>query len=129
MLKLLQDTQLQPHIKYTEIIQCRGHEIPYQSRNDNIYLCYIPGAGGNSPVHNRHLIIKVNVRLGVFEFLKLYQLSKANLLTSAPLTPVQVLTFSCPSQWHNSHVLQVYLCHIFFLHELISSQIRTQNKN
>ena len=44
MVKLLQDVQLQLHIKYTEIIQCRGHKTLYQSRN-SIYLHHITVGG------------------------------------------------------------------------------------
>lgn len=36
MLKLLEDIKMLPHIKYREIIQCRGHKIPFQSKNNNI---------------------------------------------------------------------------------------------
>lgn len=79
MLKLLQDTQLQLHIKYTEIITLREHKIPYQSRNNNIYRSYITDGGKQScPPPSSENNLKVHASLGVFACMKLYQLSNLN---------------------------------------------------
>lgn len=47
-LKLLQDIQLQLHIKYTETIQPGGPKAPSQNKNNNLYLSYITDRGKQS---------------------------------------------------------------------------------